>query len=68
MPSYPTCLSNRMVLEEAISRLMDDGNTVYVAYSIFIIFDFVNRRFFLAKPELFGLFDKVVRWIKSLLV
>ncbi len=33
MPSCPTCLSNRVILEETITRLMDD-DTVYVAFDI----------------------------------
>ncbi len=48
------------------TRLMDDGNTADVVYLYFAkAFDSVNHRFLLAKPELFGLCDKVVRWIRS---
>ncbi len=67
LPHQP-CLSNLLVLEETISRLMDDGNTADMVYLDFAqAFASVNHRFLLAKLESVGLFDKVVRWIRSYL-
>ncbi len=45
---------------------MDDTNTSDVVHLGFAkVFDSVNHRFLLAKLELFVLYEKVVRWIRS---
>ncbi len=47
---------------------MVDGNNADVVYLDFAdAFNSVNQKFLLAKLESFGLFDKVVRWIRSYL-
>ncbi len=43
---HRSCLSNLLILEEAITRLMDDGNTAGVVYLDFArAFDSANHRF-----------------------
>ncbi len=66
--SRRSCILNLLMLEETITRFMDDGNTADVVYMDFAkVFDSVNLRFLLAKLESFGLCEKVVRWIRSYL-
>ncbi len=49
MVFYPfrSCLSNLLVFEEAVTRMMDEGHTVDVIYLDFAkAFDSVNNSFF----------------------
>ncbi len=63
--SHRSSLSNILILEETIARLMDDGNTADVVHLDFAKpFDSGNHRFLLAKLESFGLCDEIVRLIK----
>ncbi len=51
-----SCLPNLLVFEEAVTRMMDEGNTVDVIYLDFAkAFDSVNHRFLLTKMKSFGL-------------
>ncbi len=60
--SHRSCLSNLLILEETIARLIDDRNTADVVYLDFAkAFDSDNHRFLLAKLESFGLCEKCVR-------
>ncbi len=59
--SRRSCLSNLLVFEEVVPRMMDEGHTVDVTYLDFAkAFDSVNHRFG-------GLGDVVVRWIEAYL-
>ncbi len=61
-----SCLSNLLVFEDAVARMMDEIHTVDVIYLDFAkAFDSINQRFFLVKMMLFGLGDVVVRWIEA---
>ncbi len=61
-----SCLSNLLVFEEAVTRMMDEGHTVDVIYLGFAkAFDFVSHRFLLAKMKSLGRGDVVVRWIEA---
>ncbi len=65
---HRSCHSNLLIREETTTRLMDDGNAADGVYIDFAkAFDSLYQRFVLAKLELFGLCDKVVRWIRSYL-
>ncbi len=63
-----SCLSNLLVFEEEVTRMIDEGQTVDVIYLDFAkAFDSVNHRFLLAKMKSFGLGAVVVRWIEAYL-
>ncbi len=56
-----SCLSNLLVFEEAVTRMMDGSHTVDVVYLDFAkAFHSVNHRFLLAKMKSFGFGDVVV--------
>ncbi len=60
-----SCLSNLLVFEEAVTSMIDEGDTVDLIYLDFAkSFDSVNHRFLSAKMKFFGLGDVVVRWIE----
>ncbi len=55
LPRQP-CLSNLILQEERVTRLLDKGHTVDIVYLDFAkIFDSVNHRFLLAKLKSFGI-------------
>ncbi len=57
-----SCLSNLLVFEGAVTRLIDEGHTVDIIYLHFAkVFDSVNHRFLLAKMKSFCFGDVVVR-------
>ncbi len=61
-------LSNLLIFDEAVTRMMDEGHTVDVIYLDFAkAFDSVNHKFLLAKMKSVGLGDVVVRWIEAYL-
>ncbi len=63
-----SCLSNLLVFEEAVTRMVDEGHTVDVIYRDFAkAFDSVMHIFILVKIKSFGLGDGVVRWIEAYL-
>ncbi len=58
---HRSCLPNLLILEETITRLMDDGSNVDVVYLDFAMeFDSGDHTFLLAKLESIGLCEKVV--------
>ncbi len=59
---HRSCLSNLLMIEETIARLMDDGNTADVVYLDFAkAFDSINHRFLLANFESFDMCDTVAQ-------
>ncbi len=59
LPCRP-CPPNPPILEETITRLMDDGNTVDVVYlDCAKAVNAANHRFLLASLEPFGMFEKI---------
>ncbi len=59
IPRWP-CLSNLPVLEEAVTRMMDEGHTVFL-----ICLDSVSHKCLLAKMKSLGLGDVIVRLIET---
>ncbi len=63
-----SCLSNLLLQEERITRLLDEGHTVELAsFNFAKAFDSVNHRFLLAKLKASGIDGAVINWIKSYL-
>ncbi len=61
-------LSNLILQEERVTRLLDEGHTVDLVYLDFAkTFDSVNHRFLLAKLKASGIDGAVLNWIKSYL-
>ncbi len=58
-----SCLSNLILQEERVTRLLDEGHTVDFAKA----FNSVNHRFLLAKLKASGIDGAVPNWIKSYL-
>ncbi len=66
--SRQSFLSNFLLQEEPVTRLMDAGHTGDLVYLDFKKeFDFVNHRFLLAKRKSSGIDGPVLNWIKSYL-
>ncbi len=62
------CLSNLILQEERVTRLLDEGHTVDLVYLDFAkAVDSVNHRFLLAKRKSSGIDGAVLNWIKSYL-
>ncbi len=65
---HRSCLSNLILQEERVIRLLDEGHTVVLGYLDFAkAFDSVNHRFLLAKLMSSGIDRVVLNWIKSYL-
>ncbi len=63
-----SCFSNRILQEERVTRLMDEGHTEDFIYLDFDkAADSVNHRFPLAKLKSSGINYTVLSWIKSYL-
>ncbi len=63
-----SCLSNLILQEERVTRLMDEGPTVDFVYLDFAkAFDSVNHRFLLARLMSSGIDGAVLNWIKPYL-
>ncbi len=63
-----SCLSNLILQEEHVTRLLDEGHTVDLVYLDFAkAFDSVNHRFLLAKLKSSGIDGAVLNWFKSYL-
>ncbi len=61
-------LSKLIRQQECVTRLMDEGYSVYLVYLDFIkAFDSVNHRFLLAKLKSSGIDGPVLIWVKSYL-
>ncbi len=59
------CLSNLILQEERVTRLLDEGHTVDLVYFDFAeAFDSVNHRFLLAKLRSYGIDGAVLNKIK----
>ncbi len=60
-----SCLSNLILQEERVTRLLDEGHTVDLVYLDFAkAFNSVNHRFLLAKLKSSGIDGAVLNWIK----
>ncbi len=63
-----SCLSNLILQEERVTRLLDEGHTVDLVYLDFTkAFDSIKNWFLLAKLKSSGLDGAVLKWIKSYL-
>ncbi len=63
-----SCLSNLILQEERVTRLLDEGHTVDLVYFDFAkAFDSVNHQFLLAKLKSSAIDGAVLNWIKSYL-
>ncbi len=61
-----SCLSNLILLEERVTRLLYEGHTVDLVYLYFAkAFDSVNHRFLIAKLKASRNDGAVLNWIKS---
>ncbi len=56
-PFHRSGLSNLLVKEKLVTRLMDEGHTVHLVY-----IDSVSRRFLMAKLESFSIVGNVLDW------
>ncbi len=62
------CLSNLILQEEHVTRVLDEGHTVDLVYLDFAkAFDSINHRFLLAKLKASDIDGAVLNWIKSYL-
>ncbi len=61
-----SCLSNLILQEDRVTRLLDEVHTVDLVFLDFAkAFDSINHRFLLAKLKSFGIDRAVLNWIKS---
>ncbi len=59
-----SCLSNLILQEERVTRLLDEGHTVELVYLDFVMpFDSANNRFLLAKLKPSGIDGALLNWI-----
>ncbi len=66
--SHRSCISNLLVAEERITRLMDSGEGVDLVYLDFAkAFDSVNHRMLCDKMLAYGIHRSIVDWTRSFL-